>query len=401
MLHHWGFVISTGALLANNTLNLDDIGAIWLLADEDSLGVSEAINISGLIPVGSGLSALTEGMGRVYLGGPFGGHFALGFSAGLSEFGSFQIDDRLISLIRDGNQTQETFAVGETSGAGLLLAEYGAHATLRLNPLGSDDGARITLGGGARLVKPIFYGSGASLVPEGGVIRVTNSSSVNQVISARVNYQAYSTPEIDGGSVSDYLNRGSGVAADFLARVEWPTSGFAAEIMVANIGSVDIQGVERRVADIDVSGATFNDVFDALQDSIFDQFGTFLQKDDTLSFDVQDTVDVSITLPRILRFTASAWANRILQIDISATAPVTTDVFETPVAVDIGTTWRFSRVIPLRLGLMLGGSQGVGYTGGLAIEGRNFLMQFTGGTLGGLFGKAKGVGGRFELGILF
>ena len=32
-----------------------------------------------------------------------------------------------------------------------------------------------------------------------------------------------------------------------------------------------------------------------------------------------DTVDLPVTLPRIVRFSGSAWANRILQLDVSAT----------------------------------------------------------------------------------
>jgi hypothetical protein len=109
---------------------------------------------------------------------------------------------------------------------------------------------------------------------------------------------------------------------------------------------------------------------------------------------------VKLTLPRTIRFTASAWASRILQIDVSATAPITGD-FAAPLAVDLGTTWRFVRVLPIRAGLVLGGRQGIGYTGGFAVEGRTMFFELMGQTLGGLFDKATGTGGRMELGFFF
>ncbi len=398
MIRHWGFTLSSGGLVANNTLNLDDIGAIIFLADEDSLGFGEAIDISGLIPRGSGLNGVAEGMARFHLGGPLGGALAVGFSAGVNGFGSFEIDDQAVSLFRDGNATQEQFSLGETRGAALAVAEYGIHGTLNLKASGSD-APHVTLGFGGRVLKPLYYASGNSLLPDGGSLTITNSGSAVPSVAARIQFEGFNTPEIPNGSASDYLDQGSGFAADLLARIEWPTSGFAAEVMVANIGSLDIDAVERRETNINVSGSTFNEVFDLLQEEVLDQFGN-LVKDDTLSFDVQDTVALSIDLPKVVRITASAWANSILQIDVAATAPVSGQ-FKSPLGVDVGTTWRFSRVIPLRFGVMMGGDQGIGFTGGIAVEGRNFLMQFYGGTLGGLFGKAKGGGGRFEFGVFF
>ncbi len=118
-------------------------------------------------------------------------------------------------------------------------------------------------------------------------------------------------------------------------------------------------------------------------------------------FEVQALVnDVKVTLPRIVRFSASGWANAILQLDVSATMPVSGE-FDTPLAVDVGTTWRFLRQVPLRAGLVLGGRQGFGFTGGLGLETRNFFVVLAGGSLGGLFGNATGVAGRLELGFFF
>ena len=84
----------------------------------------------------------------------------------------------------------------------------------------------------------------------------------------------------------------------------------------------------------------------------------------------------------------------------SATAPVNGE-FAAPLAVDLGTTWRFLRHFPLRAGVVLGGHQGIGYRGGFALESRNLLFQVAGQSLGGLFRDAKGLGARFDLGFSF
>ena len=111
-------------------------------------------------------------------------------------------------------------------------------------------------------------------------------------------------------------------------------------------------------------------------------------------------MDLEVTLPRIVRFSASAWANRILQLDVSTTLPVTGD-FESPLTVDLGSTWRFSRTLPIRFGLMYGVNQGLGYTGGIAVEGRNFLLRLAAGSLGGFVKNATGTAVRFEWGFFF
>jgi hypothetical protein len=51
--------------------------------------------------------------------------------------------------------------------------------------------------------------------------------------------------------------------------------------------------------------------------------------------------------------------------------------------------------------MVFGGKQGLGYTGGIAVEGRNFLMRFAGGSLGGFIKNATGLAGRFEWGFFF
>ena len=108
--------------------------------------------------------------------------------------------------------------------------------------------------------------------------------------------------------------------------------------------------------------------------------------------------EAAVTLPRIVRFAASAWANHILQLDVAATMPVGGD-YATPLQVDLGSTWRFLRPFPLRAGFVLGGDQGIGFTGGFSPETRVLYLDVEGESLGGLFKKAKGAGGRVSLGV--
>jgi len=302
----------------------------------------------------------------------------------------FEIDDNAVALLRDGNQDTTAFSLGNSRASTLVTGEYGLHAVVRLSALGSSNGASLTLGAGVRILRPIVYVDGRSTIQDGGTINVTDT-----LVTARIGIQGLYQIIPSNASLSEYLNRGSGVAADFLVRIEWPTNGFAFEVMAANIGTVDVEGVERRDANIDVTEATLGGVVDVLtfKDSVTGQ--------DTLSFSVRDTLPVvNVTLPKVIRVSTSAWANRILQIDLAATAPVTGD-FDTPLIIDVGTTWRLLRTFPIRVGLVVGGPQGIGYTGGIAIEGRRFYFQAAGATLGGLFRNATGSGGRFDLGLFF
>ena len=371
---HWGLVFSTGASASNNALNLADVQAIRYLQSHDSLRKIDALELIGLVPRGSGLRGVAQGEGAAYLGGPFGSHVSFGLSARGSAYGGFQLDDAAVALLRDGNGGRTEFSLGSSQGSGLATAEAGAHAVIRLGPMGSEDGVKVHFGFGGRYLRPVMYGHAGSTIANGGVILITPDT-----IRANVAIQQLWTPSWRTTS------KGSGMAADFLLRFEWPTAGLAFEAMVANIGSINIPGVERSSATMDITSTNIINVSDAV---------------DTVSFAVQDTINVKLTLPRIVRFMASTWANRILQIDVSATMPVTGE-FEAPLAVDLGTTWRLIRTIPLRAGVVLGGNQGIGYTGGIAIEGRTMYLQVAAQSLGGLFRKATGAGARFELGLFF
>lgn len=378
MIPHWGFVFSGGATGENNTLNVADARAAIYLADKDSLLAGDVLDILDLIPDGKGLKGSALGEGGFYLGGPFGSHFSLGLSAQGRGYGAFQLDDNFIALLRDGNAARQDFTLGNSKGAGLATAEGGAHAVLRFGPLSSEDGVNLNLGFGVRFIRPVAFARVGSTVANGGTIRVTGDS-----IRANIGVEFAHTPEPFD---STFKHGKNSMASDFLVRLTWPTSGFALEAMVANIGNVTVHNVETERRSFTIATTDIQQVMDSLD--TFD------------STSVKDTSDITIKLPRIVRFTASSWANRILQIDVSATLPVHGD-FESPLAVDVGTTWRFIRTIPLRAGVVLGGDQGIGFTGGLAIEGRNMFLQVMGQSLGGLFRNATGGGVRLELGTFF
>lgn len=380
MIPHWGFVFSVGARGVNNVLNFRDIGALIKIDDEDSILVGDVLDVLGLVPRGRGIAGAAEGEGGFYLGGPLAGGLAIGLSAKGRGYGAFELDDDAIALLRDGNGARQEFTLGDSRGAGIASMEFGVHAVLRIGPVYSADGPRITLGAGARQVRPVVYGRVRSTIENGGRIAVTGDS-----IIAKIELESFYTPIDEFEASTAFGDRGSGIVADFLVRVEWPTNGLALEAMVANLGSVTVERVERRIFQLDVATTLLDSVIQALEDA---------------EFVIRDTIDLDVTLPRIVRFGASVWANRILQLDISATLPVGGD-FPRPFAVDVGSTWRFVRTLPLRVGLVLGDNQGVGFSGGIAIEGRTIFLQIAGQSLGGLFKQASGVAGRFELGLFF
>ena len=237
----------------------------------------------------------------------------------------------------------------------------------------------LVLGFGGRLVRAGLYYQARPQVGSSTVVRAGIDSIVADL--------AFETFETRIDDFVDRLNSApSSVVGDFLIRMEWPTNGFTLEAMFANLGSVSIPNVERDTASLSLATT---DPRDDLPDAF-----------DALNFQFADSVDVDVKLPQIIRFSAGAWANRILQLDVAATMPVSGD-FETPLTMDLGTTWRFVRQFPLRVGLILGGHQGLGYSGGFALEGRNVFFQVAGQSLGGLFRNAKGTGARVDFGIFF
>jgi len=118
-------------------------------------------------------------------------------------------------------------------------------------------------------------------------------------------------------------------------------------------------------------------------------------------FQVRDTTQVTVTLPRVLRLAASAWVLPMLQLDAAYTAEVTGD-FAMPAVFEAGATLRLLRWIPLRIGIIDAGSDyGSGLTGGFGLETRVLYFTVTGATYGGSFKTARGAGGRLEFGLFF
>lgn len=382
MIPHWGFVFSVGATSENTALNLADVEALRYLNNNDQILPGDVIDVLGLIPVGQGIQATGTAEGGFYLGGPIGSHVSIGLSAQSRGYGAARVADEAVTLLRDGNLVQQEFDLGDTGGTGLATAELGAHAVLRFGPLGSEDGVHLGLGIGGRLVRAGAYIQAGPSAGSAQRIAATIDSVVTDLEFVRLQ-----TPLSDIGDFTDkFRNGAAGLAADFLVRLEWPTSGLALEAVLANVGSVSISGVARDTAALRI--ATNNP-----RDDIPNAF-------DSLRFMPQDTIDLDVTLPRVLRFSAGAWANKILQVDISATMPVS-GTFDTPAIVDIGTTWRFVRHLPLRAGIVLGGLQGQGFTGGFAVEARNVFFQVAAQSLGGFGRSAKGAGARIDFGIFF
>jgi len=402
---HWGLVTSLGASGQNNSLNFKDVRALMYLSDEDNnpdgLLLGDYLDVMGLIPKGTGFAANAQAESGLYLGGPFGRHFSLGLTVQARAYGGASVDDDFVALLRDGNGARQDFTVGGSRADALLTSEIGGHALIRTGPIGTVDGVFLTFGLGGRLITPHFYASGASSLANGGSISVSGEGisanvGIEKSVAITGNVGGWDDVEFD-----DIISRkGRGIAADFLVRAVWPTSGLSLEAMVANVGKLTVWNVEQSDWSFNVDATNLEEVMDSLSSDPLDTIPDHLETDDFRDFEVSDTTDIEITLPRIVRFSASAWANRILQLDVSTTLPVTGD-FESPLTVDLGSTWRFSRTLPIRFGLMYGVNQGLGYTGGIAVEGRNFLMRFAAGSLGGFVQNASGASARFEWGFFF
>jgi hypothetical protein len=382
MVPRWGFVFDVGAIAGNNALNLRDIGALKVLNDSSSVLASDLMNAIGLVPAGNAAIGDGQGEGGLYLGGPFGRHVSIGLSAQGRVYGSYQIDKDAVAMLRDGNAEQQAFDVGETQGTGLGTAELGGHALVRFGPVGSPDGAQITVGAGGRFVSPLAYGAEQTTIRDNVPILVSGDS-----VAADVTLHTGYTTEVclPAGLTSCSIAGGSGFAGDFLVRVVWPTSGLYVEAQALNVGSVTVEGVERRELVFQVESADLAEITDVL---------------DSATFNILDTVAVEVRLPRVVRVAVGAWANSFLQLDASASIPAGGD-FELPVAVDLWSTWRFVPALPLRLGMVLGGASGIGYTAGLGVETRHFYLEALGGSFGGLFANATGVAGRFAVGVFF
>jgi len=409
LVPHWGLVIGAGGSGVNNSFNASDVGALKLIKDRDTVRAVDGMDALGLVPTGKGLLGFVQGGGTVHLGGPFGRHFALGFTGEGHAYSSFHLDDNTVALLRDGNGARQDFSLGVSRGAALATAEGGVHAVLRFGATDDDDpGLRVIAGIGARYLKPLAFGRGGPVSADGGTIRLTGDSiAINTQVESEFTYQAK-----DAQSALTEV-KGSGMAMDYLLRFELPRPGLAFEVSLSNVGSVKVQGVERGRANISgVRAASLKELRDILM--YRDSTITPRQLPDTGSvttykwklkpqydFQVRDTTEVTVTLPRVLRLAASAWVLPMLQFDASYTAAVSGD-FTAPAIVEAGATLRLLRGFPLRVGIVrAGGDYGNGFTAGFGIETRGLYLDVSGAFIGSAPKTATGGGGRVEFGFFF
>jgi hypothetical protein len=366
----WGVMFSGGLTAENSALQVRDLQR-FTLDDRDAVVINNVVNALEAVPGGSPVVGNVQGEGGLSLGGPLFRFLRIGVSAQGRAFGAFRASEDAVVLLRDGLGGQTDFTIGDTRGSALATSEFGLHALLRFGALEAMEGAQLNIGVGGRYMRPLAYGRGQSLID-------SRLAIIGDSIAANVLVERAVTPQLG-------MDHGSGVVGDFLVRVVWPGSGFALEGMIANVGGVSVGRVERQTLGFFLQTTNLSEVNDSLS---------------TVGFQVQDTVAMDITLPRIVRFAGSAWANAVLQLDAGATLPVEGE-FGYPLAVDVTSTWRFVPVLPLRIGVLLGGHQRFGYMAGMGVESRHFLLRLSAGSLGGLFGDARGVSGRFDLGLFF
>lgn len=387
-----GLTFTAGALGENSAFNASDIGAAIFLADRDSFRAGEMIDAMGIIPEGEGLK------------GNFGANGGATFNLKISDLtialsgttggsGGFILDDQAVSLLRDGNVAVQEFSLGDSEGIALGTAQIGGHALLQLGPYLGESGPKLFLGAGFRSVRPVYYGRVFSTIANGGRIALSGDSIV-----ANLGLEVHETSS-DDFSFGELKNRmtqsafGSGSALDFLARAEWGAPKVAIELMVANLGTVNLRGVERRTANVDIAVTTLDSLFSVLDRRKSGPAG------DTLAFVVQDTSKINVDLSRLTRFSADYGLHRALQLHASVTS-IGGD-FARPRTTELGATVRLLNWFPLRAGLMMMDGRGMGFTSGLGIETGHFVLRLDAASLGGFMREAKGVGAQFQLGFYF
>ncbi len=358
---------------ANTALELDDVGAIVFLADRDRFRVTDALDGIGLVPWGEGLEGAGDGRGSVRVAVPVGDSLVLGLGAGASSWASLRLDDDAVALLRDGNADRTEFGLGRTRGDVLLAAEFGAHAAWRAGRVLGRDGPQLAFGGGLRWLRPLYYARSRSLLDDGGRIRVGPDS-----VRARVAVATAETPSLEP--------RGGGLLFDGLVRAEWPDRSFALEASVTGLGRVGMDGVLQRREEVDVATTRLDEVVDAVED---------------LSFRVRDTLSASVSPPADLHLTASSRALDDVQLDARLGVPFGGDFARPPPSVELLSTWRPVRRLPLRAGLRLGGHAETAYRLGTGWEGRRFFARLSATSAGGLFGSARGVSGDVSFGVWF
>ena len=362
------------ASAGNNALDLDRLGAVLFLAERDSLRDADALDALSLVPRGVGLTGHGNAGARFRIGVPLASGLTVGVGASGRGYGSFRVDDDAVALLRDGNGSRSEFPLGETRGDGLLTAEVGVHGVWHPLAAPGESGrdVRLALGAGVRHVQPLFFARVRSELENRTRIVVTADS-----IRARVSVATEHTPSV--------ARRGGGYLTDLMARLAVPGSGVALEVGVRGLGDVTVEGVERRLEEVDLSTTRLDSVVDVVE---------------SLSLDVRDTVNATVTPPALVDVTASLWSGIPFQLDGRVVLPAGGDVGDRPPAGEVLTTWRLGAV-PVRAGARFGGRAGVGGRFGLGLETGSFFLRGSAVTSGGFGGTARGLAARMDVGVWF
>lgn len=366
--------LSTRATGENNSLGLNDLGAILLLAERDSLRPTDALDALGLVPRGDGLTGYGTGEVRLRLGLPVGRRVTVGVGLQGRGYGSFRIDDDAVALLRDGNATRSEFTLGRTRGDGLVTAEAGVHAVWGAAHSDDRSSPRLILGAGVRYVEPLFYGRALSVLEDVDPILVSGDS-----VRAHITLATARSPSV--GST-----HGSGWLGDLMARLEWPSPGVAFEAMLQDLGWVSLDRLVLRSQEVDLATTRLDDVVDVV---------------DSLSLTVRDTVTADVSPPALVGFTASVWSWAPVQFDGRLLVPVGGDFDRPPPIAELLATWRPLRRLPLRSGVRLGGRGGVGVRLGLGWEAARFYVRGSAVSTGGFAGGARGVAAGLDVGLWF
>lgn len=367
-------LLLTGAGGAENSaLSLADVGALTFLAERDSLRVVDAIDALGLVPRGDDLAGGGEGAGGLRLGVAVTDRLSFGLSLVGGGYGSFRLDGDAVALLRDGNADRSTFALGETRATALATGEAGVHAYYRAGRLSGPGGPEVDLGLGARVVRPLYFVRTRSLLRERGTVRVTTDS-----VRARLQLETYETPAGSRG--------GRGLLGDLLVRFAWPGERFALEAGATGVGTVELDAVERRRAEVDLATTRLDTVAEVVEN---------------LELAVVDTVAAPAAPPGRVHLAASWWPLSSLQLDTRLTATATGDFDRPPPEIELLGTWRPVASLPLRGGVRAGGRSGGGVRLGAGYESRRFVVRGSARSTGGVFSGAKGIGGRLTVGVLF
>lgn len=378
----FGFAVTAGTVTGNTGVTFAQVGALRLLAREDSLTVWDVLDVASSAADRGGLSAGSSSNGQVRMTVGFG-DVAVALSAGGRAYVDVEVEERLLTLLTRGNLTEQLFDLTTSGARAMGTAEVGGHLTWRRLPRRSS--TTLVLGGGARWVRP--FGLVEASLRDGARVLVSADSVV-----ARATADVYST-EYDGGPLlSDRLSDGSvaggGFAFDAMARLEG--ARWAAEVAVQDLGTVTVGRVEHRSATTEYAVTSVDSLVSLIDDRRANAAG------DTLAFVVQTVGDREIALPRTVRVRAAWEAASWLFLD-GATG-WRSERLGVRSRTEVGATLAPLRWLPVRGGLVLD-DLGVGFAGSVGVDSRHFVLHVQASTLAGFLDRGRGVGATLRLAL--